>query len=88
MVAGADSWVYNSEIFCVSSFNQVAAIFHMGGGKIGPTKLAVSHDFHSMKKKNFTKIQQRLYGEERQRDREREGQERQERQQKKATREI
>ena len=82
MVAGADSWVYNSEIFCVSSFNQVAAIFHMGGGKIGPTKLAVSHDFHSMKKKLYQNSAEAVWRGETERQREREGQESQERQQK------
>ena len=28
----------------------------MGGGKIGPTKLTVSHEFHSMKKKTLPKL--------------------------------
>ena len=31
-MAGADVWVYNAEIFCVSFFNQVAFIFHLRGG--------------------------------------------------------
>ena len=32
MVAGVDLWVYNAENFCVLFFNQVASIFHLGGG--------------------------------------------------------
>ena len=31
--AGADLWVYNAVVFCVSNFNQVASIFHPGGRK-------------------------------------------------------
>ena len=34
MVATADLWVYNAEIFCVSFFNQVTSIFHLRGGEI------------------------------------------------------
>ena len=34
MVATVDLWVYDSEIFCVSLFNQVTSIFHLRGGKI------------------------------------------------------
>ena len=33
VVAGADLWVYNADNLCVSFFNQVASIFHLGGGK-------------------------------------------------------
>ena len=44
MVAGTDLWVHDTESFCVFFFNQVASIFHLGGGKIkkkiGPTCLA------------------------------------------------
>ena len=34
VVAQADLWVYKAANFCVSFFNQVASIFHLGGGKI------------------------------------------------------
>ena len=34
VVATADLWVYNTENFSVSLFNQVTSIFHLGGGKI------------------------------------------------------
>ena len=34
MVRGTDLWVYNFEFFGVSIFNQVASIFHLGGGEI------------------------------------------------------
>ena len=40
-MACADLWVYNAENFCVSCFDQVASIFHLGGGNkknyLGPT---------------------------------------------------
>ena len=34
MVAWTDLWVYNAKNFRVSLFNQIASIFHLGGGKI------------------------------------------------------
>ena len=43
----------------------------MGGGKIGPTKLAVSHDFHSMKKKLYQNSAEAVWRGETERQRER-----------------
>ena len=60
MVATVDLWVYNSENFCVSLFNQVTSIFHLRGGKIkkkfGGAYLMHTHLFWYFAVDEFTKI--------------------------------
>ena len=81
MVAGADLWLYNFEIFCVSS--KLHPFFTWEGGKLGLPNWQFPTNFTQWKKKLYQNSAEAAWRGETERQREREGQERQERQQKK-----